>query len=247
MKTFGALLAVILFASSPVLGQADNPNAELDLWREAMADYNRRSEEVRQQYAADRELWRTHFEEATRPLSTGKKILKGLAYAGDKTLTGVVNYYSSRAAIRSEMGRFDSRFESLRDGIQASRTDMLAATEGSRTDILGATERSRTDMLAATEGSRTDILGATERSRTDMLAATEGSRTDILSATERSRTDILGATERSTADVLAGIREAEADITDRIGRQGETIEDILESHRPSCTTPFGPREREGCN
>ena len=40
MKTFGALLAVILFASSPVLGQADNPNAELDLWREAMADYN---------------------------------------------------------------------------------------------------------------------------------------------------------------------------------------------------------------
>ena len=203
MKTFGALLAVILFASSPVLGQADNPNAELDLWREAMADYNRRSEEVRQQYAADRELWRTHVEEATRPLSTGKKILKGLAYAVDKTLTGVVNYYSSRAAIRSEMGRFDSRFESLRDGMQASRTDILGATERSRTDILGATERSRTDILAANE--------------------------------------------RSTADVLAGIREAEADITDRIGRQGETIEDILESHRPSCTTPFGPREREGCN
>ena len=161
MKTFGALLAVILFASSPVLGQADNPNAELDLWREAMADYNRRSEEVRQQYAADRELWRTHFEEATRPLSTGKNILKGLAYAGDKTLTGVVNYYSSRAAIRSEMGRFDSRFESLRDGIQASRTGILGATERSRTDILGATERSRTDILGATERSRTDILGAT--------------------------------------------------------------------------------------
>ena len=129
MKTFGALLAVILFASSPVLGQADNPNAELDLWREAMADYNRRSEEVRQQYAADRELWRTHVEEATRPLSTGKKILKGLAYAADKTLTGVVNYYSNRAAIRSEMGRFDSRFESLRDGIQASRADILGANE----------------------------------------------------------------------------------------------------------------------
>ena len=215
MKTFGALLAVILFASSPVLGQADNPNAELDLWREAMADYNRRSEEVRQQYAADRELWRTHVEEATRPLSTGKKILKGLAYAADKTLTGVVNYYSSRAAIRSEMGRFDSRFESLRDGIQASRTDILGANERSRTDILGANERSRTD-----------ILGANERSRTDILA---------------------DANERSTADVLAGIREAEADITDRIGRQGETIEDILESHRPSCTTPFGPTKREGCN
>ena len=225
MKTFGALLAVILFASSPVLGQADNPNAELDLWREAMADYNGRSEEVRQQYAADRELWRTHFEEATRPLSTGKKILKGLAYAGDKILTGVVNYYSSRAAIRSEMGRFDSRFESLRDGIQASRTDILGANERSRTDILGANERSRTDILGANERSRTDILGANERSRTD----------------------ILGANERSTADVLAGIREAEADITDRIGRQGETIEDILESHRPSCTTPFGPIEREGCN
>ena len=191
MKTFGALLAVILFASSPVLGQADNPNAELDLWREAMADYNRRSEEVRQQYAADRELWRTHFEEATRPLSTGKKILKGLAYAGDKTLTGVVNYYSSRAAIRSEMGRFDSRFESLRDGIQASRTD-------------------------------------------------------ILGATERSRTDILAANERSTADVLAGIREAEADITDRIGKQGETIEDILENHRPSCTRPCCMDHPEGC-
>ena len=214
MNTFGALLAVILFASSPVLGQADNPNAELDLWREAMADYNRRSEEVRQQYAADRELWRTHFEEATRPLSTGKKILTGLAYAGDKTLAGAVNYYSSRAAIRSEMGRFDSRFESLRDGIQASRTDILGANERSRTDILGANERSRTDILAATE---------------------------------RSRTDILAANERSTADVLAGIREAEADITDRIGRQGETIEDILESHRPSCATPFGHTKREGCN
>ena len=168
MKTFGALLAVILFASSPVLGQADNPNAELDLWREAMADYNRRSEEVRQQYAADRELWRTHFEEATRPLSTGKKILKGLAYAGDKTLTGAVNYYSSRAAIRSEMGRYDSRFESLRDGIQASRTDILGANERSRTDILGANERSRTDILGANERSTADVLAGIREAEADI-------------------------------------------------------------------------------
>ena len=56
MKTFGALLAVILFASSPVLGQADNPNAETGPlargpWQITISDQKK----CGKQYAADRE------------------------------------------------------------------------------------------------------------------------------------------------------------------------------------------------
>jgi len=106
MRSLVVLLAVAWFATSPAFAQGGGPTAEMDAWREAL-----------QQYTADRELWRAEFEEATRPMSAGKKLLLGLAYVGDKAVTGFVNYYSSRAAIRSEMGRFDSRFRSVESNI----------------------------------------------------------------------------------------------------------------------------------
>ena len=106
MRSIVVLLAIAWFASSPVFAQVGDPNPEMDAWREAL-----------QQYTADRELWRAEFEEATKPMSAGKKLLLGLAYVGDKAVTGFVNYYSSRAAIRSEMGRFDARFRSVESNI----------------------------------------------------------------------------------------------------------------------------------
>ncbi len=89
----------------------------------------------------------------------------GLAYAGDKALTGVVNYYSNRAAIRSEMGRFDQRFGALRNDVLDSRTRILGGIEGSRTDVLagitGSEGRILTGMGEAATGIVTGI-GATE-------------------------------------------------------------------------------------
>ncbi len=242
MKVFGALLVVILFVGCPLFGQADNPNAGVEAWREAMAEYNLQAEELRQQYAADRDLWQAQFEEATRPLSAGKKLLMGLAYAGDKALTGVVNYYSNRAAIRSEMGRFDQRFGALRNDVLDSRTRILGGIDGSRTDILAGIDGSRTDILAGIDGSRTDILAGIDGSRTDILAGIDGSETRIF-------TGITGAEGR----VLTGIAGGGATLTENLGhlhlevdRNQELLQELRNLTLPLCSSPFGSTSQMPC-
>ena len=243
MKVFGTLLAVILVASCPLFGQADNPNAGLDAWREAMAEYNRQAEEQRQLYAADRDLWQAQFEEATRPLSTGKKILMGLAYAGDKALTGVVNYYSNRAAIRSEMGRFDQRFDALRGDVLDSRNRILAGVEGSRTDVLAGIEGSRTDVLAGIAGSRTDVLAGIAGSANDILAGIGNSETNILSGITDSEGRILTGMGEAATGIVTGITDSEGriltGITDSEGRVLTGITDSEDRVRTGITDSEG--------
>ncbi len=274
MKVFGTLLAVILVASCPLFGQADNPNAGLDAWREAMAEYNRQAEEQRQLYAADRDLWQAQFEEATRPLSTGKKILMGLAYAGDKALTGVVNYYSNRAAIRSEMGRFDQRFDALRGDVLDSRNRILAGVEGSRTDVLAGIAGSRTDVLAGIAGSANDILAGIGNSETNILSGITDSEGRILTGMGEAATGIVTGITDSEGRILTGITDSEGrvrtGITDSEGRiltptgEGETVtetltsignkvdrnKDLLDELKqltlPLCSSPFGSTQQMPC-
>ncbi len=274
MKVFGTLLAVILVASCPLFGQADNPNAGLDAWREAMAEYNRQTEFQRQQYNADRDLWQAQFEEATRPLSTGRKILMGLQYAGDKALTGLVNYYSNRAAIRSEMGRFDQRFDALRGDVLDSRNRILAGVEGSRTDVLSSIAGSRTDVLAGIAGSRTDVLAGIAGSRTDVLAGIAGSTNDILAGIGNSETNILSGITDSEGRVLTGITDSEdrvrTGITDsedriltptgegdtvtetltsignKVDRNKELLDELKQLTLPLCSSPFGSTSQMPC-
>ena len=78
-----------------------------------MAEWTAARDRQEQQYAQDRALWEQQLEDANRPLSKKTKVLIGLGYVGDKMLTGFIDYHASRAAIRSEMGRFDQRFDAL--------------------------------------------------------------------------------------------------------------------------------------
>ncbi len=243
MKVFGALLVVILVASCPLFGQADDPNAGLDAWREAMAEYNRQAELQRQRYAADRDLWQSQFEEATRPLSTGRKILMGLQYAGDKALTGLVNYYSNRAAIRSEMGRFDQRFDALRGDVLDSRNRILSGVEGSRTDVLAGIASSRTDVLAGIAGSRTDVLAGIASSRTDVLAGIAGSTNHILAGIGETETRIRTDMGQAATRIVTGITDSEGriltGITDSEGRVLTGITDSEDRVRTGITDSEG--------
>ena len=239
MKVFGTLLVVILVASCPLFGQADNPNAGLDAWREAMAEYNRQADLQRQQYNADRDLWQAQFEEATRPLSTGRKILMGLQYAGDKALTGLVNYYSNRAAIRSEMGRFDQRFDALRGDVLDSRNRILAGVEGSRTDVLAGIAGSRTDVLAGIAGSRTDVLAGIAGSRTDVLAGIAGSTNDILAGIGNSETNILSGITDSEGRVRTGITDSEGRVRTGITDSEDRVRTGITDSEDRILTPTG--------
>ncbi len=242
MKVFGASLVVILFVGCPLFGQADNPNAGLAAWREAMVEYNRQAEEQRQQYAADRDLWQAQFEEATRPLSAGKKLLIGLAYAGDKALTGVVNYYSNRAAIRSEMGRFDMRFGALRNDVLDSRTRILGGIEGSRTDILAGIDGSRTDILAGIDGSETRILTGISGSEGRILTGISGSEGRILTGISGSEGRVL----TSIAGAGETLIENLGHIDGQVDRNQELLEELRNLTLPLCSSPFGSTSRMPC-
>ena len=180
MKGMAVLLAIVWFTNCAALAQDAASTSELDAWRE-----------MQQQYMADRELWRAHFEEATQPMSTGKKILMGLAYVGDKTVTGFVNYYSSRAAIRSEMGRFDARFRSVEGNILAGQGNILGSLNGlteGQGNILGS-------LNGLTEG-QGNILGS-------LNSLTEG-QGNILGS-------LNGLTE-GQGDILDGLAGNEEDL-----------------------------------
>ncbi len=242
MKVFGTLLAVILVASCPLFGQADNPNAGLDAWREAMAEYNRQAEEQRQLYAADRDLWQAQFEEATRPLSTGKKILMGLAYAGDKALTGVVNYYSNRAAIRSEMGRFDQRFDALRGDVLDSRNRILAGVEGSRTDVLAGIAGSRTDVLAGIAGSANDILAGIGNSETNILSGITDSEGRVTTGITDSEGRILTGMGEAATGIVTGITDSEGRILTGITDSEDRVRTGITDSEGRILTPTGEGE-----
>src|SRR5262245_8300868 len=118
MKRLLFVTFVVLFAHSAFAQSAqDNPNAELDAWRKLVADQTRQYEETKQQYYADRELWMAKMKDTEKPSSRRQTVSKIFAYVGDKLVTGTINYYANRAAIRSEMGRFDSRFGTIRTAI----------------------------------------------------------------------------------------------------------------------------------
>jgi hypothetical protein len=115
-KSLFATLVLVFASSAFAQSTQNNPNAELDEWRKLVADQVRQYEEIRQQYAADRELWQAKMKDAERP-ARRETVLKILGYVGDKLISGSINYYANRAAIRSEMGRFDSRFGAIRTDI----------------------------------------------------------------------------------------------------------------------------------
>jgi hypothetical protein len=118
MKSLLFVMFVVLFADSAFAQSVqDNPNAELDAWRKLVADQTRQYEEIKQQYYADRELWQAKIKDTEKPASRRETVSKIFAYVGDKLVTGTINYYANRAAIRSEMGRFDSRFGTIRTDI----------------------------------------------------------------------------------------------------------------------------------
>ena len=239
MKVFGALLVVILFVGCPLFGQADNPNAGLEAWREAMTEYNRQAEEQRQQYAADRDLWQAQFEEATRPLSAGKKILMGLAYAGDKALTGVVNYYSNRAAIRSEMGRFDQRFGALRNDVLDSRTRILGGIEGSRTDVLAGITGSEGRILTGIASSEGRILTGITGSEGRILTGIAGSEGRILTGMGEAATGIV-------TGIVTGIGATETRVTGEVDQNQRLLEELRNLSLPLCSSPFGSTSQMPC-
>ena len=122
MKSLLFVTFMVLFAYSAFAQNVqDNPNAELDAWRKLVADQTRQYEETKQQYSADRELWLAKMKDTEKPASRREKVMKVLGYVGDKLISGTINYYANRAAIRSEMGRFDSRFGTIRTDIASAQ------------------------------------------------------------------------------------------------------------------------------
>jgi hypothetical protein len=104
------MLALVM---SAVAVPASAQSEDLDAWRESMAEWAMQRDAVNATYEQDRARWEAQMEEANRPMSKKKKVLIALGYVGDKALTGYMNYHTSRAAIRTEMKRFDSRFSTL--------------------------------------------------------------------------------------------------------------------------------------
>ena len=233
MKRHLALFtAVFLAACGSLYAQDSDSNAELEAWRATLADYNRRADDAQQQYNEAMALWQANFDEATRPMSAGERFLAGLQYVGDKALTGVVNYYSNRAAIRSEMGRFDTRFNALRNEVMGARADILAANNTSTASILAANNASTMSILAANEASTTSILGANETSTATIMGALNASGevlsrlgTNLNAAIMGNRTAIMdnGTAIMGNNTAIMGNRTAIMDNGTAIGNNGTAI------------------------
>ncbi len=218
MKRHLALFTVaVLAACGSLYGQDGDPNAELEAWRAALADYNRRADEVQQQYNEAMALWQANFEEATRPMSPGERFLAGLQYVGDKALTGVVNYYSNRAAIRSEgLGGFEARFNGLRNDVMGARADILAANNTSTTSIMGAIETSSASILGANQTSTATIMGALNTSG-----------------------EVLGQLGTNLNTAIMGNRAAITANGTGLATNEQLLRDVLSNLQQSCDTPFG--------
>jgi hypothetical protein len=214
-KSLFVTLLVIFASSAFAQSTQDNPNAELDAWRKLVADQTRQNEEIRQQYAADRELWQARMKDTEKPASRRETVLKVLGYVGDKLINGSINYYANRAAIRSEMGRFDSRFGTI-------RTDIANAQQAA---TVGNAELAR--QVTAGNSSLSSQLTAGNTSLSSQLTAGNTSLSRQLSET-------AAAQASSNASLEKRIDDANAAIT-------SGTRSILNQMLPTCSipTPFG--------
>jgi hypothetical protein len=184
-KLLFATLVVIFASSAFAQSTQNNPNAELDEWRKLVADQVRQYEEIRQQYAADRELWQARMKEAERP-ARRETVLKILGYVGDKLINGSINYYANRAAIRSEMGRFDSRFGTIRTDI-ANAQQAAAAGNAELARQMSAGNAALSSQLTAANTSLSrqfaDAAAAQAASNTSLQRGLDDAKAAITSGT----------------------------------------------------------------
>ncbi len=230
MKGMAVLLAIVWFTNCAALAQDAASTSELDAWRE-----------LRQQYMADLDLWRAHFQEATQPMSTGKKILMGLAYVGDKTVTGFVNYYSSRAAIRSEMGRFDARFRSVEGNILGNLNQAAGSLAEGQGNILGRLNEAA-GSLAEGQG---NILGSLNEA-TGSLAEGQGNILGSINEAAGSLAEGQGNILGSLNEATGSLAEGQGNILEGLSGNESDLEVLLNDRLPPCITPFGPTGREPC-
>ncbi len=216
MKKLLFATLVVIFASSAFAQSAqNNPNAELDVWRKLVADQVRQYEETKQLYSADRELWVAKMRDTEKPGSRRETVSKILAYAGDKLISGTINYYANRAAIRSEMGRFDSRFGTI------------------RTDIANAQQASAAGN-AALGRQMTAGNAALSSQMTAGNAALSSQLTADTTSLSRQLGETAAAQAASNASIVRRIDDANAATT-------SGTKSILNQMLPPCviTTPFG--------
>ena len=243
MKRHLALFAaVVIAACGSAHAQDGDPNAELEAWRAALADYNRRADDAQQQYNEALALWRANFDEATRPMSPGARFLAGLQYVGDKALTGVVNYYSTRAALRTELGgQLDRRFDALRNDVMGARADILAANSTSTASIIAANNTSAASIIAANNTSAASIIAANQTSTGTIMGALNTSGQvlgqlgmNLNAAITANRTAI---TANGTAIANNGTAIMNNGTT--ISGNEELLREVLRNLQRNCDTPFG--------
>ncbi len=243
MKRHLALFAaVVIAACGSAHAQDGDPNAELEAWRAALADYNRRADDAQQQYNEALALWRANFDEATRPMSPGARFLAGLQYVGDKALTGVVNYYSTRAALRTELGgQLDRRFDALRNDVMGARADILAANSTSTASIIAANNTSAASIIAANNTSAASIIAANQTSTGTIMGALNTSGQvlgqlgmNLNAAITANRTAI---TANGTAIANNGTAIMNNGTT--ISGNEEILREVLRNLQRNCDTPFG--------
>ena len=254
MKRHLALFAaVVIAACGSAHAQDGDPNAELEAWRAALADYNRRADDAQQQYNEALALWRANFDEATRPMSPGARFLAGLQYVGDKALTGVVNYYSTRAALRTELGgQLDRRFDALRNDVMGARADILAANSTSTASIIAANSTSTASIIAANNTSAASIIAANNTSAASIIAANQTSTGTIMGALNTSG-QVLGQLGMNLNAAITANRTAITANGTAIANNGtaimnngttisgneEILREVLRNLQRNCDTPFG--------
>jgi hypothetical protein len=212
MKSLLFVTFMVLFAYSAFAQNVqDNPNAELDAWRKLVADQTRQYEETKQQYSADRELWLAKMKDTEKPASRREKVMKVLGYVGDKLISGTINYYANRAAIRSEMGRFDSRFGTI-------RTDIASAQQAS---AAGNADLGR--QIAAGNAALSSQLTADNTALSRQLGETAAAQATSNASLARRIDDANAAIIDANAAIIGGTRS------------------ILNQMLPPCVipTPFG--------
>ena len=225
MKKVTLILLVIGFSSVLAFGQTTNPNAELDAWRVAFADSQKKNEEVRQMYLADREIWKAEMAETNRPLTKKEKFVAALKYAGDKAVDFGVVYGATTAAINNN-GRINATLDEVRSNgiaIRNSESSIRSAIKNSEDNIFANASENLKRILAANDevGRKVDGVGG-KVDTVDRKIDGVGGKVD--------------GVDRKVDDVNGKVGEVGKKVDD----VGKKVNDIDKNTKPTCTWPGGP-------
>ncbi len=226
-----SILLVLGFSLALAYGQA-TPNAELDAWRTMFADSQKKNEEVRQMYLADREIWKAEMAEANRPLTKTEKVVAALKYAGDKAVDFGVVYGATTAAINN-----NGRINATLDGVRSNGI----AIRNSETAIRGAIKNSEDNIFANASENLKRILAANDSTRTavDEVGRKVDGVGGKIDGVDR-KVDTVGRKVDGVDRKVDGVDRAVGEVGKKVDDVGKKVNDIDKNTKPTCTWPGGP-------